>query len=301
MGSLALRAPPRRAHHAASAVTLPQKTKQPRRARHAPASRLPARQTVVAGPRPNNTASVAAALSALLTSLGIPNTISALRTSLGGGGNAGIAARLVEYFFWGTVEPPVVPCVSCTKACRRPHAVRVEMDRVVAATEALVRAMDAALRRHKNVSLVQYIHGYITGLINRELKQQRVPVLHHIGIRPIFRLGTLMRFKAMRGIRMKVMAWVLSTYVDTYLPPAVKYNLGQINAKVFAEYRPQMMAFLTGRDEDLAPVAGFMVRHLLHVNKVKLGVDVPSVGCVLCKNAPFSCKRAPRRYEPRGP
>jgi hypothetical protein len=256
-----------------------------------------ARLTVAAGPRANNGSSVVMALSALLTALGIPNKPSSLRRFLGGGdgtgdggrGNAGIAKRLIEYYFWGMFQPPMLPCVSCTDTCSRRVTVKIDIARVVAATERLVRAMDAALRAYTKLSLMEHVYRYLTDLIDHKLVSRRVPVLRHTGIRPIFRLGSMLQYNVTRGIRMKVLEWVFENYVDYYLPSGIKYNLSQLNAKFFSDFRPQVLAFLKGTDADLAPVVGFLVFHLVKVNQVKLNLNAPNLGCVLCENLPFSC------------
>lgn len=227
-------------------------------------------------------------VSALLTALGVPHTIQGVRKFLGGvGGGGGFhqVRRLIDYFFAGEFSFLPLPCVPCEVACRGAGP-KVNVDLVVRAMENLVRGMDRVCQATQNKTLLEFLYGYLTALINS--KVQKVPILKTTGIRPVFKLGALLRFNATRTMRVKVLDWVFTNYVDYYLGGRRVYNLQKVNTELFSTFRPQVLAFLQGRDGDLAPVVGFLTRHLIEFNKVNL--RYPSVGCVLCTNAAFSCE-----------
>lgn len=238
-------------------------------------------------------------VSAVLTALGIPHTIQGVRKFLGGGGGGGAfdqVKRLIDYYFSGEFSFLPLPCVPCTAACSK-GGKRIDPNRVVAAMENLVRGMDAVCRYTQKKSLLEYLYGYLTVLINSKLTSKQVPVLKMTGIRPIFGLGQLIQYDITRGVRIKILDWVFREYVDYYIEPVRKflpwkgnrpYNLNRVNAELFSRFRPQVIAFLTGRDGDLAPVVGFLTRHLLEFNQADL--RYPSVPCALCSNAAFSCE-----------
>ena len=200
-----------------------------------------------------NAGNLVAAVSALLTALGIPNSQAAIRSFLkrgldgGGGGDAGdLAARLIDYYFWPLHEFLPLPCVPCDAACAAKRVI-VDVDRVARAAEALTRAIDAALRRYRGTSLLQYLHGYLVRLIDAKLASKRVPVLRLTGIAPVLGLGPLLQYDVTRGARLKILEWVFAEYVEYYLP-RVKFNVRRLNAELFSKYRPQIIAFLRGRD-----------------------------------------------------
>jgi hypothetical protein len=236
---------------------------------------------------------VLSALSALLSTLGVSSTPAALGRALrawgggGGGGGGGWggggggwdagdhAARLVDIL---TSDGQRRCLASCAVPCS--GRARVDPAAAGAAAERLARAMDAALRRYKSTTLLRYLHTRLTALVNAKLVTRRVPVLRATGIRPVLGLGTLLKYDVTRGVRLRVLQYVFQTYVDWYLP-GVKYDLRAIDAELFARYRPQVVAFLRGRDGDLAPIAGMLVRHAVEVNG-------PDPACALCRRA-FSC------------
>lgn len=234
-------------------------------------------------------------VSALLTTLGIPHTINGVRKFLGGGGGGGGGGnafnqvrRLIDYFFSGEFEFLPIPCVPCLTACSQ-GGKQVNIERVVAAVENLVRGMDRVCRHTQKKSLIEVLYDRLTKLINGKLKSKKIAVLQHTGIRPVFGLGKLIQYDVTRGLRVKVLDWVFTEYVDYYLGGTRYYNLQKLNAELFSKYRPQVIAFLQGTEGDLAPVMGFLVRHLIEFNKVNM--RYPHVGCALCQNAAFSCEK----------
>jgi len=237
---------------------------------------------------------VIAAFSAFLTSLGIPHNVADLKFTLlrgrggsGGGDGGDVASRLVDYFM-SPASDALLPCVSCAKACRK-DIKRFIIDAAVAAraAEALVRAIDTALKRYKNTTLLRYLYTRLTELVNNKLKSRKVFLLGSIGIKPVLAAGPLLQYDVTRGVRVRVLEWVFETYVDYYLPATVRYNLRHINSEMFKRFRPQVVAFLRGNDGDLAPVAGMLVRHLVEMNPQ--AVTTKTAGCILCSQAPFAC------------
>lgn len=231
-------------------------------------------------------------VSALLTALGVPHTIQGVRKFLGGGGggNGGgfdAVRRLIDYFFRGEFDFLPLPCVPCDVACRGPGQ-KVNVDRVVGAMENLVRGMDAVCRATQKKTLIEFLYEYLTVLINSKIKNKQVPILKTTGIRRVFKVGKLLQYDVTRGVRVKILDWVFANYVDYYLGGKRLYNLKKVNAALFSQFRPQVIAFLQGTAGDLAPVVGFLTRHLIEYNKLNL--RYPSVGCMLCNNAAFSCE-----------
>lgn len=247
-------------------------------------------------------AAIASAVSSLLASLGVPHTPATVRAFLGGGGGGGgsggwgggggggddFARRVIDAF----ASPGSVPCVTCDAACL--SRARVNHEAVVRAVEHLVRVVDATMRTHAHTSLVQYLHARLVGAVDPRLRARGVPVLGAMGLGPLLSLGALAQYDVTRGVRLQVLGWVFTTYVDYYLQGRVKYDLKNLNAALFGKYRAQTVAFLRGRDADLAPVAGFLARHLLEKN-VAAGVGL---GCAVCRRAPIACSATRRSRVP---
>lgn len=258
------------------------------------------------------------ALSSLLSSLGMPLDPAILKqvvrkiardasggtggtggTGGGGGGNGGsgnngrwtdadYARVLIDIFFGAS-------CLSCKLPCSlKKVVITVNSGKVGKAMEYLVTAMDAALRKYKRTSLMQETYNYLTNRIDGKLKQRGIP----LRIRPTLKLGRLLQYDATRGIRLKVLEYVASEYIDYYLgyylpKTTIKYNIADINAEIFSRFRPQALAFLSGRDSDLAPLMGWLTKYLVDKNMPYFKAVHPA--CLLCKQIPKVCKKKKKK------
>lgn len=198
--------------------------------------------------------------------------------------------QLIKYFFAPMLLGPT-PCVSCAGVCTTvsgASVVKMDAAEAGAATAALVRAADAYVRRRTGNSLLKEVHRFVTATADPLLAAQKVPVLRHTGLARVLGAGALLRFDAARPVRVRVMEYVLRTYVDYYVP-ALRYNVRALNAELFGRLRPQVVAFMRGRDGDLAPLAAFLVTHLVQAN------PGPNPACALCTRLPFRCTKTTRR------
>jgi hypothetical protein len=241
---------------------------------------------------------VLAKLSQFLDAMGLPHNRDAVRSALTGGGNGGtggggdLVRRLLDYFSAGEFRRTTLPCVPCTAACR--EKIEVTDDHVVRKLVGFVRALDGYVRLAKNTTLVRLMHDYVVARV----ASRKLPVLKHTGLEPFLWAGqVLVRYdQVMSPVRYRVLQWVFANYVDYYIPdalkPYVKYNLKQLNRELMTAFKPQVIAFLTGKDEDIAPVVGLLLRHLIRINRLHFQVTSDKLGCIVCKTMPFSCRSA---------
>jgi len=179
-------------------------------------------------------------------------------------------------------------------------SVNIDPGKVARAAEHLVRTMDAAMRKFKNTSLVKFIYDWVTNELNVKMHARGIP----LRIRPTLRFGVLLQYDVTKGVRLKVLEYISSEYVDYYLGVyapgvSVKYNIHNVNAVLFTKYRPQMVAFLQGQTSDIAPFMGWLAGYLVEANNLTtLHAEHPA--CTLCRKIPTSChkqKKARARRE----
>ena len=198
------------------------------------------------------------------------------------GDDGDIARKLIDIFFGEA-------CLPCDNLCSKLRKeIRLNVPAVVKATEGVVRAMDAALRSHAHQSLVSYLYNYVTARLNVKLRVRGIPLRST----RLLSLATMLQYNMSKGVRLKVLSYILTNYVDYYLPK-VKYNVQNINTHIFSKFKPQIMAFLKGNDTDLAPLAGHLMGYFLEKNKVSL--QSPNL-CKLCAQLPVSCKSKNTRH-----
>lgn len=261
-------------------------------------------------PPPNIKGSiVVTAFATLLSSLGIPLDATDLRLMFGGsggknddggGGGGGnwwdglndgdLAERLVKYFFGEG-------CVSCKMPCNMRLSVRIDVPTVIKATEHLVRVLDNALRKYKNTSLLKFSYEYITARADSKLRARKIP----LRLRPVLRLGTLIQYDVTRGVRLKVLDYVFRYYVDYYLDyylpiKGIKYDLKTLNVVLMDRFRPQVIAFLTGKDADIAPLVGWLTGYVLTNNDLTT-IEAKHPACKLCKAIPSSCAKHKKKLK----
>lgn len=231
-----------------------------------------------------NHTSVSKALDALVRALsgGSGNGNGSGGAGSGNSGNgSGFVDRLIDVFFGAE-------CAPCKRLCTQKMTHRIDMPTVVRATEVLIRAMDATLRRTKKHSLSTHLYDYITRRLNAKLARRGlpVPVAAHI-----FRLAPgFLRYDVTRGVRLKVLDYLLANYV-TYYVPQVSYATANVNALLTStRLRPYLETFLRGRESDLAPLAGALMRYALEANGLT-SFQTATPACILCKKLPLQCNR----------
>lgn len=234
----------------------------------------------------------------LLSINNVPQALEALITALGGGhggkgGNNGgghhnnnnnenFIERLIDIVTGGS-------CASCSRVCSKTMTHPVDMKLVVRATEALVRAMDVTMRRTKKTSLVRYLYEYVTTKLDSKLKRAGVP----IPSKRLLGFGTLLKYDVTRGVRLKVLDYVLDNYVRYYVPH-ITYSTSNVEALVFRNFKPEVLAFLRGTDADLGPLAGRLMKYALEANDLT-AIRTGTPACFLCTRIPVSCTQRETR------
>lgn len=240
-----------------------------------------------------------AALSRLLTALGVPNTLRTVRGALGVGtpggprGPGDLAARLVD-----SVLPDGtglrLPCPSCELPCRAaPRAINAA--RAGEAARALVRLTDACMRTYRGVTLASHVrHRLVT---SADARRAGLRALGGTG-RLLALAGRLAEHDVTRGARVRVLRRLCSSYLDwalDALPPGAlargATDPAALNAILFGAFKPHMVAFLRGQDADLAPLVGALIEHV--ARHVGPGTDRPdrTPACTLCRRARTVCSR----------
>lgn len=241
------------------------------------------------------------AASGFVFALGFANAARGLREffntydGAGGGGNVGnLAAAMAEYLFFpleGSLAFSCLPCVQACKVALSRVKVRANAARLADLAMRTVRLMDGALKKHRNVSLMEFLHRRLVDLANAKLAKQKWPV-GWLRLRWLLPASVVAQYNLMHKPRMLVLEWVMAEYLDYYVPHLQdKYDVATIERALFSQYRSQALAFLRGTDEDLAPVVGFLVRHLVSYNEVQLTAQVPTFACAMCSAKVMSCSQ----------
>ena len=228
-------------------------------------------------------ASVRAALATLIRALGGGGGVGGGGGGGGGGGNDGrFAERLIDRFFGAS-------CGSCDEMCAFPMTHRLDMPAVMRATEHVIQTIDAALRKHRGTSLAQYLYTYIGRVMNRKSLPMRGSA--------IMALGGLVQYDVTRGIRLRVLEYIFTNYVEYYLPGA-RYNLKNVNTQIFAQFRPLIVSFLRGRDADLSRLGAYMMKYMLEANNLT-SFQTRTPACAICVRMPCLKNLARRELERR--
>lgn len=229
-------------------------------------------------------ASVRAAFATLLRSLGGgPGSGGWDGGGGGGGGDDGrFAERLIDRFFGAS-------CGSCDEMCAFPMTHRLDMPSVMRATEHVIQTIDAALGKYRGMSLAQYLYSYIGRVINRK----RLPMRGSA----VMALGGFVQYDVTRGIRLRVLEYIFTNYVDYYLPGA-RYNLKNVNTQIFTQFRPLIVAFLRGRDADLSRLGAYMMKYMLESNNLT-SLQTRTPACAICVRMPCLKNLARRELERR--
>ena len=201
----------------------------------------------------------------------------------GGGGNDGrFAERLIDRFFGAS-------CGSCDEMCAFPMTHRLDMPSVMRATEHVIQTIDAALRKHRGTSLAQYLYTYIGRVMNRKSLPMRGSA--------IMALGGFVQYDVTRGVRLRVLEYIFTNYVEYYLPGA-RYNLKNVNTQIFTQFRPLIVSFLRGRDADLSRLGAYMMKYMLEANNLT-SFQTRTPACAICVRMPCLKNLARQELERR--
>lgn len=244
--------------------------------------------------------SLLGAASAFMSALGFANVTRGMVDFFNshggvGGGNAGdLAAAMAEYLFFpaeGSLAFSCLPCVQACKVALSHVKVRANATQLADLAMRTVRLMDAALKRHRGVSLMTFLHRRLVALANGKLAKQKWPV-GWLRLRWLLPAAVVTRYGPLRKPRTLLLEWIMAEYVDYYVPQVRgRYDVATIERSLFSRYRPQLLAFLRGTDADLAPVVGFLVRHMVAYNKVHLDAQFPTFACAICSAKVMSCSQ----------
>lgn len=208
------------------------------------------------------------------------NAFANLMSSLGGGGGGTVVSSKVVRNFDGDSAKFATYIIdaflnrTCRHTCKQTcqsTTFRVQPELIEHAGINFVRALDRVVRAEHNMSLSTFLYTQLTGVMHR----YRVP-------RPelLLRSSQLIQYDVTRGIRLKVLEYVLSEYVYYYLPDGVHFGqVADINASIFKPFRREIISFLKGHDADLAPVIGSALKFI----SKRYDIHLVSPLCHLCK------------------
>lgn len=242
---------------------------------------------------------LAGGVSAFASALGFYSTSKGVLDFFGsglfGGGGAGeLAKALAEFLFFPDRHAFAFSCVPCVKACEmgmRQITIAPDPEVLGALGEHVVRLVDRVLRATHKTSLVQFLHTSLVSYVNtHQLSRQRGPA-GYLRLRWLLPLSSrAVGPKRLRALRLAVLRYVMAQYVEWYVPQLRgAYDLELLERKLSTTYRAQTNAFLRNRDEDLAPVVGFLVRHLVQHNRARIGASAPTLACLLCETKALNC------------
>lgn len=282
-----------------------------------------ATQAVTTGaPRGPTVSDLLGAASAFLKALGFsaaPQAIKAYFGAVGGGAGGGagagkLAQAMAEYAFFPSRFPGVAcsQCMSCTfgRVMGALKPLQVPINKAVTAFERAVRLVDAAMYAAMGVSLSEWLQALIVQKGNASLAKQE-SFLKYVRLRwglPVGAAVASMFPRATKSVRLYLLRWLLNTFVDEkyplaqFLPPRIRarddkvtHNFRVVEAALFGPYKHTTALFLRGAPVDLAPVLGYLVRHVLELNVFYLKHNAPFLACNMCASRTMGCKRPPQQ------
>ena len=167
---------------------------------------------------------------------------------------------------------------TCTKVCRTMRF-RVNPDLVERAGINFVRALDQTIRAEYGMSLSSFLYTQLTGIMHR----YRVPQPELL-----LQSSRLIQYDVTRGVRLRVLEYVLTQYVYYYLPDTISFgSVANINSYVFKPFRKEVITFLQGKQADLGPIFGACLKLI----SKRYAIDMVSPLCHICKKLCHKSRR----------
>lgn len=213
--------------------------------------------------------------------------------AFGGGGAGNLAGAMATY----AMNAPeggwhVGGCAPCVRAC---DTLKVDPTGLIAAAEALVRGIDHYMRtvgvNGKKMTLVRYLNNLLVGYVDKRKMPRFLKLRYILMASAPVAVGPLRTSKLINEARVLALTYVWDVYVNRYIDkyaPGLRnaHNITVLQKEIIDQHPDVLRAFLNGKDEDLAPVAGLVMRHMIRRFN---GLPVPTVACMVCK---VSCNSA---------
>lgn len=262
------------------------------------AGRMPTTMTLFQGPGVGTLFGLATVFMASMGFGNISGSIIGFFNSgaFGGGGAGNLAGAMATY----AMNAPdggwhVRGCAPCVRACD--FRVKPDPAGLIAAAEALVRGIDHYMRtvgvNGKKMTLVRYLNNLLVGYVDKRKMPRFLKLRYILKAAAPVAVGPLRGSKLINEARVLALTYVWDVYINRYMDKYVPglrnaHNITVLQQEIIDQHPAVLRAFLNGTDEDLAPIAGLVMRHMIHRFN---GLPVPTVACMMCK---VSCNTLPK-------